>query len=55
MMMMMSAIRSDPGVDLSLAEESNERGDRYRDRDREEEEELFVVDDEAEEVANAQQ
>lgn len=52
MMMMMSAIRSDPGVDLSLAEESNERGDRYRDGDREEE--LFVVDDEAEEVARAQ-
>ncbi len=48
---MMSAIRSDPGVDLSLAEESNEREDRDRDR----EEELFVVDDEAEEVARAQQ
>jgi hypothetical protein len=47
--MMMSAIRSDPGVDLSLAEESNERGDRDR------EEERFVVDDEAEEVARAEQ
>ncbi len=46
---MMSAIRSDPGVDLSLAEESKEREDRDR------EEELFVVDDEAEEVARAQQ
>jgi hypothetical protein len=32
--MMMNAIRSDPGVDLSLAEESNERGDRGRDRER---------------------
>ncbi len=50
---MMSAIRSDPGVDLSLAEESNERGDRHRHRI--ERRSSFVVDDEAEEVAKAQQ